>query len=324
MREKVEERRVSFDEYREMHSTNRSAGFFKSIAVAIAAAVGFIVALLLALVVIKIYQLNEYAGYVSIGVAVLLFVIFYIVPVARVFNKRQFIVDVNDAPSGAKAKKHNKKVRREIANEIIDLAEKVDDEDIYSKNNVISLEAALEKNDDVAINDVIKEIYATDVKKAVRKEIIVRGLEVLGITALMQENSINTAVLAFFETNLIKSIVYLYGFRPSDRQMMKIYKKVAVDVMVSYGVSSLADTIFKPKGAFDPITSLIGTLISSGVKGFTYGAFTISVGIKTKKVLVEEYRLQEIIDGFVFEEDVNEAKELAKELNAAKKTQKQK
>ena len=59
-------------------------------------------------------------------------------------------------------------------------------------------------------------------------------------------------------------------------------------------------------------------------EGRLYGAFTISVGIKTKKVLVEEYRLQEIIDGFVFEEDVNEAKELAKELNAAKKTHKQK
>ena len=220
--------------------------------------------------------------------------------------------------------RHNRKVRREIANEIVDLADRVDDKDIYSQYNVVNLKVALDKNDEIAINDVIKEIYATDVKKAVKKEIIVRGLEVLGITALMQENSINTAVLAFFETNLIKSIVYLYGFRPSDRQMMKIYKKVAIDVLVSYGVSSLTDTIFKPKGSFDPITNLIGTLISSGVKGFTYGALTISIGIKTKKVLVEEYKLQEIIDGFVFEEDESEVKELAKELKAAKKSNKEK
>ena len=103
--------------------------------------------------------------------------------------------------------------------------------------------------------------------------------------------------------------------------MMKIYRKVAIDVMISYGVSTLADTIFRPKAA-DPITSLIGTLISSGVKGISYGAFTISVGVKTKKVLVEEYRLQEIIDGFEFEEDENEVKELAKELKAAKKEEK--
>ena len=322
MKEVTQEGRITFDEYREMHSSKRNASYFKSIAVLIAISIGFVIALLLALTDLKIYQINEYAGYIAIGVSVLLFIFLYIFPVVRTFNKRQFVVDVNDMPSAAKAKKHNRRVRREIANEIIDLHRRVDDKDIYDKVRVGELAMAINRNDDVAINDLIKMIYDTDVKKAVKKEILIKGLEVSGLTALMQDNAVNTAVLGFFETNLIKSIVFLYGFRTSDRQMMKIYRKFAFDVMISYGLSTLADTIFHPKGTVDPITNLIGTLIASGVKGLSYGAFTISVGIKTKKVLVEEYRLQEIIDGFEFEEDENEVKELTKELKEARKTKK--
>ena len=90
----------------------------------IVAAIGIFLFACLFYVTMKVYEMNEYAGYATAGVCLILYIVLFIVPVVKILKSDYFIVNVN-AYTAASAKKHNRRVRRDIAGKMIDLTSKV-------------------------------------------------------------------------------------------------------------------------------------------------------------------------------------------------------
>ena len=53
-----------------------------------------------------IWDMNEYAGYGAAGVSVIIFIVFYIVPVVKILKSDYFVTNVNYKPAGAAKRKH--------------------------------------------------------------------------------------------------------------------------------------------------------------------------------------------------------------------------
>ena len=68
---------------------------------------------------------HMYAGIAGTVVAVILFICLYIVPLVKIMKTGYFEVNVN-AKTARAAQKHNKRVRHEIADKIIEVTSKVE------------------------------------------------------------------------------------------------------------------------------------------------------------------------------------------------------
>ena len=115
---------------------------------------------------------------------------------------------------------------------------------------------------------------------------------------------------------LIKDIVYLYGYRPSDTKMVKIYKTVISNALIAYGLSTgttslgktfgsgIVSMIDKASNSMNPLTStfgsvvggIAGTALESSLQFIVNSTFTTLIGYQTKKYLSKEYNLQDILD----------------------------
>ena len=137
-------------------------------------------------------------------------------------------------------------------------------------------------------------------------------------TALSQSEKVDTLFVAAYNLSLIKDIVFLYGYRPSDAKLAKIYQSVIVDALIAYGVGnatgSMATTAVTKFGgkAVEGIPFLgtaLGTIIDSAAQGIINSTLTVLIGFQTKKYLKKEYHLQDILD----EIELDEEKELDSE-----------
>ncbi len=117
-----------------------------------------------------IWDMNEYAGYAATAVSVLLFIIFYIVPVVKILKTDYFVTNVNYKTAAA-AKRKNKKLRFQIAEKIVDLCSKVAGVGWYDSATVEKLEAGVKYHDDEVIKEQLTALYKGSVKKSA-KEVI--------------------------------------------------------------------------------------------------------------------------------------------------------
>ena len=118
----------------------------------------------------------------------------------------------------------------------------------------------------------------------------------------------------------------LYGYRPNDAQLARIYKNVIADALIAYGASAattgLATGIInKVGGAFKnvPLIGLIGTAAESATQGIINATLTIIIGVQTKNYLKHEYKLQDILDNVELADDLDEAsqEEMIAEVKSA-------
>ena len=308
---KDEIKMISFDEYKEKFSGKRNEKTLKTFLFLAISIVGIIIAVALALLCIRIYELNDIAGYVAIGVSVLIFVLLYLIPVIRIYKVRYFITSVDDEVSAAKAKRHNRHVREQIADEMINFSETVKDVDWYDKVRIGDLAIARNRHDDKALIEALREIYKTDIKEKATKLITDRAIQVGLITAASPNDNLDAASTAVLEVMLIKDIIFLYGFRPSDRQLAKIYRTVIINTLISYGVSATFNRVtFTIANGISIFNSALGNLIASASQGVVNGIMTVILGEQTRRLLLKEFHLQEILDGFVFEDDTNDEEEM--------------
>ena len=150
------------------------------------------------------------------------------------------------------------------------------------------------------------------------------ALKVGVTTAISQNEKVDTLFVVIYNLSLIKDIVFLYGFRPNDRQLAKIYKTVIADAVIAYGLGnatgSMASGIVKKMGkGLDGIPilgSAINTVIDSVAQGVINSTLTVLIGFQTKKYLMKEYKLQNILDDVIVtdEELENEAIEMSNNL----------
>ena len=271
------------------------------------------------LVVEKVYNMNEYAGYGVAIIGVIIYIVFFIVPVCKIMKSDYFITNVN-RKHAKEAKAHNKKVRLNIATKIVDFTESVSGAGWYDAQKVTELEAALYKKDDKKIKEVLTDLYNGSVKKTAKEIIHSAARKAALYSALSQDNKLDAAIVAFVNIQMVKDLVFLYGFRPSDAKLIKIYANVLENTLVAYGVSSfdIGKNAVKTMGGIVnkiPILGgVISTVIDSSIQGLTNGALTTIAGYQSIKFISQEYNLQNILDEIELEETESDIDASVKEL----------
>jgi len=311
--ESPDTKKMTLEEYESKYSGKTNLKRAKSFLILIVAAIGVGMAALLTLVVFKVFDINQYAGYAAIGVAVLIFILCYIVPVVKISKIKPFMVDV-DSSNARRAQRYNKKLREDIADKMIELHSKTRGVDWYSDESIGKLAVARQTNNDIALKAALTEMYNGEVKKKANS-IIHRYAGQIGlITAISQSDKIDTLVVATFELNLIKRLVYLYGYRPSDARLLRIYGQVLTNSLIAYGASSFTSNLAlgvvnSIGGAMEKIPVLgqaVATAIGSTTQGVINGVMTIVIGFQTLRYLKKEYHLQDILDTIDLGDEVEE------------------
>lgn len=321
-----EDKKMTIYEYEEKHVKHRNSGLLSTIMYLIVALIGVLLAWGLFSVSKSVWDMNEYAGYAAIGVSVILFIVFYIVPIVKIFRMEYFKTDVT-SKTASKAKRHNKKVRADIAQKIVDMAEKVEG-GLYDYTVVEKLSAGVKLNDDEVIKEQLTALYKGSVKKSANDIIFKSSLKSAMYSALSQDSKIDTMLIVVVNLQMIKDIVYLYGFRPSDSRLAKIFAAVVRNSLIAYGLGNvkIGNGIVRTMGdAFKGIPflgSVISTIVDSSVQGLANGILTAVIGYQTIKYLTTEYNLQNILDNVEIAETEEEFAEtcieIEKELKKSK------
>ena len=147
------EQKMSFDEYKEKYTRPENTKAIKFGLFMFIASVGLIVFACLLLVVLRVFEINEYAGYVAIGVAVLMFIFLYIVPVVQIHKHRPFITNVNNR-TVRNAQRHNRQVRNEISDMMIEFVSKVEGMSWYDENLVGKFAIARQTGNDTDVKSL--------------------------------------------------------------------------------------------------------------------------------------------------------------------------
>ena len=308
-------KKITFEEYKKNYTKPQNTKLIKWGFFLLSVTIGVVIATCLSLVVLKVFEFNNIAGYISIAVAVLLFVFLYIIPIIKITKIQSFQTNVDEV-TGAKAKKANKKLREDIADMMIDVVSKVNDISWYSREKVGQLAIARQTKNNELLKETLTDIYNTDVKKIANKMIVDNSIRTGLLTALSQSDKIDTAIVTLTNLNLIKNIVYLYGFRPSESKMVKIYESVLVSALSAYGISATSEgivtgviNVFSKEKSIPIISSVAG----SAIQGLANATFTFIIGKQTKRYLMKEYHIQNILDSFEFENEEDD-EEMMKEI----------
>ena len=248
-----------------------------------------------------VYDINKYAGYIVGGVEIIAFIALFVLPVIKIRRIDRFEINAN-AKTVKRAKRHNAKIRLNLANKIIEVYENADC-NWYGSLGVEKLISAKEGSDYAQMKATLNEIYATDVKRAGRDIILKCAVKSGTFSAISQKDYTDVLLVTAINLQMIKDLVFLYGFRPSDTKLLKIFSKVLSNSFVAYGLSGvkLGNTVVKTMGdmarGIPILGSAISTLVDSSVQGLGNATLTAVIGRQTIKYLISEYRLQDILDG---------------------------
>lgn len=268
---------------------------------------------------LRVWEINEYAGYGAGALCLILYIVLFIVPMVKLMKSEYFIVNVN-AKTARAAKNHNRKVRRDIADKMIDLTGKVEGVGWYDSKIVGEMAIAVKTNDDKKIMSCLTELYTDCVKKSAKDLIFKSSMKSAMYSALSQTSKVDAALVVVMNLQLVKDLVFLYGFRPSDAKLVKIFGRVLQNSLIAYGLGGvkIGNSIVKTMGDAVKGIPFLGTAISvivdSSVQGLTNGVLTAVIGYQTIKYLNQEYRLQEILEGVELAETDEELQETCVEI----------
>ena len=121
-KEELNEKLTIYD-YEQKYTRRENARGAKLLLKLIAAAIGVFLFFCMFSITMKIFDINLYAGIGAAVVCVILYIFLFIVPLVKIVKTEYFVVNVN-AKTALAAKKHNRQVRRNLADKIIDLDRK--------------------------------------------------------------------------------------------------------------------------------------------------------------------------------------------------------
>ena len=326
-------KKLTLAEYEEKYSKRQYTKLARSLTSIFSALIGVIIFACLFFVVLKCFEIDKIAGYIAIALAVIVYIFIYIVPLVKIRKVEAFTVNVNKY-NAREAKKHNKKLREDIASKMIDFTETTDGVGWYNSSLIGELAVALQTKNDNKLKQTLTEIYDKDVRKTANSIIRDHAVKVGLTTAISQSERLDTLFVVAYELNLIKDLVFLYGYRPSDARLLKIYAVVIKNALLAYGIqsttSNIASGIVQKIGGVVSSIPLLGqaisTVISSTSQGVINAAMTVVIGKQTQKYLKDEYRLQDILDSIELEDEtedelINDVKEeIVKGTKELKKT----
>ncbi len=324
----TQEQRMTIFEYEEKYSRRQNSRGARRLLGFLAAVIGILLFAVLFYISFRVWEANDIAGYVTGGVCLLLYILFFLVPLIKILRTGYFITNVN-AFNARKAQRHNRKLRRQIADKIIDLTAKVDGVGWYDSETVGKLAIAVRTDDDEQIKKNLTSLYRGSVKKSAKTLIMKSSLKSAAYSALSQTAKIDAVLVVFVNLQLVKDLVYLYGFRPSDARLVRILVTVLHNSLIAYGLgginvgSSVVQMMGSAVKGIPILGNAIAAIVDSSVQGLVNGTLTTVIGYQTIKYLNKEYRLQNILDGVDVSETEVELEEacadLEKELKNKKK-----
>lgn len=321
------DKKLTIYEYEQKYSRRQNVRGTKFLLRFLAAIIGLFLFTCLFFLTYHVWEINEYAGYAVGGVCLILYIVFFIVPLCKIMRTDYFHVNVN-AFTAKEAKKHNKKLRHEIADKIIDFTASVEGVGWYDSQIVGQLAIASKRGDEAALKQNLSLLYAGSVKRSAHDLIMRNALKSATYSAVSQTSLVDSALVIVVNLQLIKDLVFLYGFRPSDGKLMKIFGRVLKNSLVAYGLSSMqiGNTVVRSMGdvvkGIPILGSAIASLVDSSVQGLSNGVLTAVIGFQTINYLNKEYKLQDILDNVELTETEEElaatCTEIEKELRREK------
>lgn len=301
--------KISLEEYQESNKNSGDLKSAKSFLFLLAVAIGIAVVFYLFSIVLKLFEIHNIAGYVGLFFSVILFVLFYLIPVLKIYKTKSFKTTVTSS-NARQIQKYNKRLREELADEIIDSVSKVDGLNWYTDEHIKNLAIARHTKNDKDLKKVLSKIYSSDIKKTANKLILKNAVQVGISTAISQSDMIDALLIVIFEMKMIKDIIYLYGYRPSDTQMVKLMKGVLHNSLLAYGISITAEGIAQLVGGAMGSIPIVSVVVQSGIQGIANGTFAALLGKQTIKYLVKEYKLQDMLDNVELIDSVEEEENL--------------
>lgn len=306
--------RMTLEDYQKKYSKPYNKKRIRGILIIAICVVAIFLIYCLFSLVLKIYEAtnkNIVSLYISIPAAVLFFIVCFIVPLIKLSKLEAFETQNVSSKNIKEVQRHNKKIREQLADSIIDLQAKDVDVNWYNEETVGKLAIARHSHDDKLLIDNLNKIYSCDIKKSSRNMIFKSALQIGVATALSQNEKVDTLFSITTNIALIKKITFLYGFRPNDRQMTNIIRNVLLSSLVAYGSQNITSAIGNAVGqkiasstkTVPVIGGVISTVVDSISQGIINASLTIIIGTQTKHYLKKEYNLQNILNDVVFEED---------------------
>jgi len=274
--------------------------FFKVLSIALIVAVSIILIGAIIDIFEFFYNINKYAGYISIAILLLLLIIFVIRPIVIAFSTPCFTLDIIDNKNKKDISKINFKKLQKVANNL------VEGDNISDKSKEI-----IKKNIDnkKELNNILREIYVKEINVKISKIINESSTKVLISTAISQNNKFDALTVAILNVRLIMRIVIACGYHPTYPQLYKLIVKVFRNALIAYTIQSMNvdEVIFNGinklvKGALSQIP-ILGEVTKSLTQGAANALLTLRVGIITRKYLYEEFDIQAMMSD---EESTNE------------------
>ena len=264
----------------------------------------------------RIRSFNHVAGVVSLVIFAILFIYFYIRPIIRIYSM-QYFESMGHTKNSKLANRHNEKMRRKIAERIINFNQHVPSADWYDEKLVALLKVAVKNNDNKKIYEILTKLMNGSILKASNKIIVTSAVQSGIYTAMIPSQSIDALLVAGVNFKMIRDILFLYGFRPTNARLMRIFINSIIGSVAAYGLEGSGIGSFLARlgsRAIPVINESSSFLVDAAVQVFTNGTLTMWIGYKAIDFLKKEYKLQVILDDINVLDDNEEFDQTRKEV----------
>lgn len=315
---------LAFINYQEEVTHSKEEKRNRAILIALSVALYLLGLGVFAIIVQTIYQMNEIAGIVVAIALLIAYTTCFIVIIVKIFSKHSFDLEFQKRKDGHYSERNNNKVRWEIAKNIVDQSvvlnylDKMDDKKVLTSKEVEKVASfrkmqnlvnkypgnkipSSHKEDSINLAESLAISMRKDgvIYQKAKSLILKRSLSTGCLTALSQNTMVDASVVVVKNMQLIKDLIWLYGFRPTNAEMTKILEKVVKSVCLSIGLNTMqngtnmAGKIFN-KDSNNFLVQVLGQALNMGAQFIGNGAMTYMVGKYTINALLRQYRVQDI------------------------------
>lgn len=315
---------LDFINYQEEVTHSKEEKRNRAILIALSVALYLLGLGVFAIIVQTIYQMNEIAGIVVAIALLIAYTTCFIVIIVKIFSKHSFDLEFQKRKDGHYSERNNNKVRWEIARNIVDQSvvlnylDKMDDKKVLTSKEAEKIASfrklqnlvnkypgnkipSSHKEDSINLAESLSISMRKDgvIYQKAKSLILKRSLSTGCLTALSQNTMVDASVVVVKNMQLIKDLIWLYGFRPTNAEMTKILEKVVKSVCLSIGLSTMqngtnmAGKIFN-KDSNNFLVQVLGQALNMGAQFIGNGAMTYMVGKYTINALLRQYRVQDI------------------------------
>lgn len=315
---------LGFINYQEEVTHSKEEKRNRAILIALSVALYLLGLGVFAIIVQTIYQMNEIAGIVVAIALLIAYTTCFIVIIVKIFSKHSFDLEFQKRKDGHYSERNNNKVRWEIAKNIVDQSvvlnylDKMDDKKVLTSKEVEKIASFREmqnlvskypgnkfpsshKEDSINLAESLAISMRKDgvIYQKAKSLILKRALSTGCLTALSQNTMVDASVVVVKNMQLIKDLIWLYGFRPTNAEMTIILEKIVKSVCLSVGLNTMqngtnmAGKIFN-KDSNNFLVQVLGQALNMGAQFIGNGAMTYMVGKYTINALLRQYRVQDI------------------------------